>query len=611
MIEPRVKWTPEKSFENLKRELLKVDPVYFTESYLNIDGHPMKLTGNGWKWMADIYRYIISKTLSDDSRPVVFVKGRQVGATVGAAALELYMTSSGIYGLGGKPPIRIIHAFPQLEMMHAFSKDKLEKMIRESRLISDMEHPRMPGKIRPYVEAQKDSARESTDSLQYKQFKHGNTLWCESIGNEGMRVRGRTVDVIFFDEVQDMSEQAISVATKCLTHAQYGSKGNGVQVYFGTPKQKGSYFYRMWQSSDQRRFYLRCHRCRKYFLLYTPGSDKWEKDIWLYENIVKCQNCEEEQDRIGAIERGKWLPTPGKEDAPYVGFHFNQLFIPIFTKENILKEKPQNNPLVSDRIWNNEVLGEFHSGEGLPISREEIYRACRDPSRKMVKSIEVGKKTVYMGVDWGGKPDVDNARRGQSYSCVVILSVDHEDRFVVEYAAKLKKLDLRSKIKFIEDMFRLYGVRSAVGDIGFAEDISGELKRMFSDKYKTARNVSQVSGGAKYRPDELEMVLEKDKWLGEMFNLLRRGSIRFPWGSYERIAWLVDHCCSMESKDVRRSGLEYRTYVKGAGQNDGLMALIYAYAAWKFEKTRGFKVNPNTRRGSAPRAALAYAPRMK
>lgn len=599
---------PDGIFEELKSSLLIIDPVHFTESYLSLEGSPLKLTGNGWKWMADIYRYISTTAMSPNGKPVVFVKGRQVGATIGAAALSLYMVASGIFGKGDFPPIRVMHAFPYLELMHAYSKDKLEKMIRESKEIQDFNNVRHPGKLTPFIVAQKDSAREATDSLMYKQFKNGNVLWCESIGNEGSRVRGRTVDVVFFDEVQDMSRQAISVATKVLTHAHYGTSPGGVQVYFGTPKQRGSNFHSMWEASDQRRYYLGCESCGEHFLLYTPGSDKWEKEIWLYENIVKCPSCGTEQDKIEAIERGKWMPTPGRENSQYVGFHFNQLLIPHFTKEVILKEKPENNPLASEVEWNNEVLGEFHSGEGFPITKDEIYKMCRDPARTVSKSIGPGEKMVYMGVDWGGKPDLDHAKRGQSYSCVVIISVDHDDRYVIEYAAKLKKLDLQSKIEFIKDMYRLYNLRIAVGDIGFAEDISGELKREFGNKYLTARNASQVHGGVKYRADELEIVLDKDKWIGDTFSKFRTGNIRFPWGSYERVAWLVDHCVSMESKDVMRSGMPHRTYKKGRTQNDGLMALIYAIVAYKFEQTGGFKTSINKKKQSKQRALLAYAP---
>lgn len=603
-------WHPENSFDSLKKELLKIDPVSFVENYLTIDGKPMCLRGNGWKFIADIYRHIVSFAMSEHGKPIVIVKGRQVGATTMASALELYMMSSGIYGLNDVPPVRVMHAFPQLELMHSFAKDKLEKMINNSIKIPDFYDKRMPGIIKPYIQAQKDSLRDSTDTLIYKQFKNGNTLWCDSLGTEGTRVLGRTFDILFADEVQDMTEVSISKAIKCLTRAQFGPQPGGVQVYFGTPRQKGTFFYRMWEQSDQRRYYLRCENCGKYFLLYTPGSDKWEKDIWLYENVVKCPNCECEQDKIEAVERGKWLPTPGREDSDFIGFHFNQLFIPEFTKEVIIKEKPENNPLNSEISFNNEVLGEFHSGEGMPITFEEIYAVCRDKDRAMTKYIDKESKLVYLGLDWGGKPDIDGIKRGQSFSCGVVLSPVHSNLLQVEFATKLKKVDFKSKMEFVESMFRLYRLKLAVGDIGFAEDLSSELKKVYGDKYKTVRNSSMVVGGIKYNKDELEIVVDKDKIISEVFELLRKGRIRFPWASYEKITWLIKHCCSMESKVVVRHGQPHQTFIKGKTQNDGLIALINAYLAFKFDKTNGFKVNINRPNNMLfPKPVLAYVPR--
>lgn len=603
-------WRPENSFDSLKKELLKIDPVSFVENYLTIDGKPMCLRGNGWKFIADIYRHIVSVAMSEHGKPIVIVKGRQVGATTMASALELYMMSSGIYGLNDVPPVRVMHAFPQLELMHSFAKDKLEKMINNSVKIPDFYDKRMPGIIKPYIQAQKDSLRDSTDTLIYKQFKNGNTLWCDSLGTEGTRVLGRTFDILFADEVQDMTEVSISKAIKCLTRAQFGPQPGGVQVYFGTPRQKGTFFYRMWEQSDQRRYYLRCENCGKYFLLYTPGSDKWEKDIWLYENVVKCPNCEYEQDKIESVERGKWLPTPGREDSDFVGFHFNQLFIPEFTKEVIIKEKPENNPLNSEISFNNEVLGEFHSGEGMPITFEEIYAVCRDKNRAMTKYIDKESKLVYLGLDWGGKPDIDGIKRGQSFSCGVVLSPVHSNLLQVEFATKLKKVDFKSKMEFVESMFRLYRLKLAVGDIGFAEDLSSELKKVYGDKYKTVRNSSMVVGGIKYNKDELEIVVDKDKIISEVFELLRKGRIRFPWASYEKITWLIKHCCSMESKVVVRHGQPHQTFIKGKTQNDGLIALINAYLAFKFDKTNGFKVNINRPNSMLfPKPVLAYVPR--
>jgi len=609
MINKGDMWSLENSFDSLKKELMKVDPVSFAETYLTLDGKPMKLTGNGWKFIADIYRHIVTDAMSQTGKPVVIVKGRQVGATTMASVIELYLVASGLYGKNGTSPVRVMHAFPQLELMHSFSKDKLETMINSSIMYPDFEDKRQPGKEKPYINARKEGGRDASDSLQYKQFKQGNVLWCESVGIDGTRVRGRTFDVFFGDEVQDMVKGAIPVVTECLAMAKHGPIRQGVQVYFGTPKQKGSFFHEMWESSDQRRYYLGCYNCNNYFLLYTPESDAWEKEIWLYENIVKCPDCGEEQDKVEAIERGKWIVSPGKEDSSFVGFHFNQLIIPFFSKEVIMKQKPENNPTKTEVAWQNEVLGEFHSGESTPITFDVIYNMCRDPDRLVLKRLE--GKTTYLGMDWGGKPDIDGAKKGQSYSCGVVLSVEHDGRFNIEFAEKLKKLDIDSKKAFIDNRFRAYGIKSAVGDIGFAEDISLELKKIYGDKYKTARNSGMVAGGVKYNKDELEIVVDKDKIIGEVFDLLRKGHIRFPWGSYERVAWLINHCCSMESKIKMRNGQPHQSYIKGSGPNDGLMALIYAYLAYKFDKTHGFKVNPDINKSMRARPILAYAPKIR
>lgn len=603
-------WSPENSFNSLKKELMKIDPVAFAENHLMLNGKPLRLMDNGWKFMGDIYRHIVSSAMQIDGKPVVIVKGRQVGGSEMAKALELYMVSSGMYGVGDISPVRVLHCFPQLEMMHSYSKDKLDVAISTSVPIPDYDDNKNPGKLKPYVEAQKNHMRDASDTLFYKQFKNGNVLWCDSIGNDGKRVLGRTFDVCFFDEIQLGTEVAIARSNKCMTHSNHGPINRGTQVYFGTPRQGGTFFHKLWEQSDQRRYYLGCEKCGNFFLLYTPESDKWETDIWLYENIVKCPSCKCEQDKVEAVTRGKWIATPNKEDAKLVGFHINQLYIPQFTKEVILNEKPENNPMASEITYTTEVLGEFHSGEGMPITFEEIYSACRDQDRAMRKSIPQGEKVSYIGLDWGKKVDIDDGiNRGQSYSCCVVLTVDNHERFEIDFATKLKKIDFESKKEFVENMFRVYNPKMAFGDIGYADDLSLELKRIYGDKYITVRSAGSVSGKIKYNKEELEVVMEKDYYITKIFEMLRKGNIRFPWASYERIIWLVKQCCSMESKVVMRSGQPHVTYIKGKLQNDGLMALIYAYLAYEFDRTHGFKLSSHSSdKSKFPKPVLAYFP---
>src|SRR5271165_6234122 len=121
-------------FLTLKKQLMMYDPVAFCQENLTLDGEPFTLNKNGYKPFSDIYRYIGIKALEPNAKPVIMVKGRQVGATTMASALEMYFMGSGLFGDGIRPPIRVIHAFPQLELAAAYSKTKLNQMMAQAKI---------------------------------------------------------------------------------------------------------------------------------------------------------------------------------------------------------------------------------------------------------------------------------------------------------------------------------------------------------------------------------------------------------------------------------------------------------------------------------------------
>ncbi len=593
-------------FLKLKKQLLMLDPVAFTEQFLMLDGKPFRLHGNGYRPFADIYRYIGIKALEPNSKPVIMVKGRQVGATTMASALEMYFMGSGMFGVGDKPPIRIIHAFPQLELAAAYSKTKLNQMISSSVQIQTGDDGK---KTKSYMQTLLDQSTATNDSLHFKQFIGGNHLWVESTGLDADRIMGRTCDVMFFDEVQKTTSQAIGNALKILTTAKYGKPSKGVQVYFGTPRRKGSDFHKMWQTSSQQYYYLGCEKCKGHFPLYTPGSDEWEK-IWLYGHIVKCTKCGHEQNKLDAAERGKWVAIKDQNDPDclMIGFHINQLYMPMFTKEDIIKEKPGVHPINTERVFMNEVLGEFFQGDSSPITTEEIREKCADVGRKFSARIlppppgsALMKQIVVMGIDYGARADLEQLANpdrvksvGQSYSTAVILSAKGPQLLNIEFATKFKRNDLESKKGIIDQLMRQYSVQLAVGDIGYSADFSNILHNAYGDRYIVSRAHNKVNGHIKYSEDAFpkEICFERDYYISEFYDYMKKGQIKFPFGDYEKVAWLIEHCASMEIKpSISRIGEPTVHYVKGGTPNDGFMALLNAYLAYKFIITKGFTNN--------------------
>jgi len=587
-----LKQKEKESFEQIKTSFLDFDPAYFIQNNLTIDGSEFKIIGNGWKFMVDIYRYIGVQSTQKGGKPVVIKKGRQVGATMMAAAIDLFFTNSGLFT---KPPIRVLHAFPSLGQVKKFSQDKLEGFIRTSK--------------GGFISKNKLTSGNAVDNLTMKQFNTG-TLWVDSIGEDGDRIRGMTVDAIFFDEVQDMFASAIGNATKTLTAAKYGPVGQGVQVYFGTPKEKNSYFSSLWDMSDQRYYHLGCKNCNQTFPFYLPDDKRW-MDIWVSGYTIKCPLCSCEQHKIEAIERGAWVPSRNPEECKLVGFHINQLYIPYFTKENILNLMPENNPLQTERIFKNEVIGEFFSGAGLPITRAEIYEKCRDADRSFAKSLNPRERNVYLGVDWGGKDDGEDSNIGQSYSCVVILSSAPDGTLLVEHAHKLRKQDFDYKKETIHEMYKRFGVKQGLSDWFFGQDVVHDLQRHYGPRFLGAQGSGNLLKPLKFREDELIVSYNKDLMVEEIFDLFRKGKIRFPWKSFEYIEWLIDHCTSMESAIRTIGGQPVKTYVKGPSPNDGLMALMYAYMAYKFDITKGFSIKPGINGSEQPslRPVLAHVAR--
>lgn len=613
-------------FNNFKSNILNLDPVAFGEKYLTLDGEPFRLTNNGYKAFADVYRYIAIKALEPSSKPVIIVKGRQVGATTMASVLEMYFMGCGLFGANGRPPIRIIHAFPQLDLAYAYAKTKLNPMIVNS---APIEQTKRGVRAKSYMQSLLDPTSTSNDSLNLKQFVGGNHMWIESTGDTADRLRGRTADIILYDECQDIPATAIGNASKMLTQAKYGQQNSGVQVFFGTPKQRGSEFFQMWNKSSQQYFHLFCEKCEKLFPLYTAGTDDWEK-IWIHGKVVKCPHCQHEQNKVKAAENGKWVATKDPDECDFVGFHLSQLYIPTFDKEKVISEKPENSTINTERVYQNEVLGEFFTGDTSIISAEDIREKCGD-MRKMRREIAPGsEQLVVMGIDIGAKADMEQLadsdkvkRQGQSFSCLVVASLKGPNQLNIEYASKFKRNDFASKKEFVDHIMRLYSVNIAVCDIGYTNDFSEIMQNEYNDRFLVSQATSKINEKIKYNKDMFpkSIVFERDFHISEVYEQMKKGNIRFPFGSYEQINWLVQHCTSMEIKPtVSRSGEVSPHYVKGSIPNDGFMALMNAYLAYKYFITKGFTIkNPllftNPFDNRAPKqkipAVLGTVPRMR
>lgn len=603
-------------FEDLKKSIALLDPVAFIESYLLINGYnfDMSTPGSGWRYMMEIYRNVATQAENKNSKPIVILKGRQVGATVMAAALSLYFAASGLYGsgIGGKSPMRIMHLFPTLKMTQQYAKERLEPMLRDS--IDNYISKRAIKYDKRVIGEVHD------DTITEKSFIGFNKIRVDSVGRDADRIRGTSQDVLFFDEVQDMRRTAIENALAVLTATPYGAPTQGVQLYFGTPKQTGSYFWELWRDSDKRFYELRCGSCSDYFQLYNLDDDSW-LETWVSGFTVKCPKCGFHQDKREAVDRGRWIATR-QGDTKYVGYHFNMMLSPLFTKEDVLKKYPKTSG-TSERAWQNEVLGNFYSGAGQPLTIEDIENNAMDFTRGTSKLIPSrNDKIICMGADWGDKDDdagggglEGGSSRGKSYSAVVIVSIDKSGVITIENAFRLRNNDFPYKIEVMKKLFDAFKIHTAAADYAWGADVCRFMQKdmEYGNRFLGCYNSGGISKLYSYDPQLMRISLNKNMMIDEIFSMIRQGKIKFPGKglAYEQLRWLREHCASMEIETRVKDGTVIKSYQKGATQNDGLMALIYAITAYKYIATGGFKVQDvNQIQSSMPVPILGYMPRL-
>jgi hypothetical protein len=211
------------------------------------------------------------------------------------------------------------------------------------------------------------------------------------------------------------------------------------------------------------------------------------------------------------------------------------------------------------------------------------------------------QQLTVLGIDYGARSDLEQLAdpervkpAGQSYSTAVILQTKGANLLSIEFATKFKRNDPESKKGIIDQLMRQYSVQLAIGDIGYSNDFSSMLHNTYGDRYLVSRAHNKVNDHVKFNHEAFpkEIIFERDFYISELYDQMKKGMIRFPFGDYEKVAWLIDHCCSMELKpSISKYGDHTVHYVKGGTPNDGFMALLNAYLAFKFLVSRGFTNN--------------------
>ena len=302
-----------------------------------------------------------------------------------------------------RDPCPILFVQPTVDMGKAWSKDRLDPMLRDTPILKGL--------------VKNPKSREAGNNMQYKVFPGGYIAITGA--NSPSSLSSRPIRLFLGDEVDRWPPSAgkegdpVSLATKRTT-----TFWNRKIVLTSTPTIKGASRIELaYDGSTQDRYWVPCPHCDESQTL-VKNQVKWEKEDapqptkqdacgvaiksdsqWHYPDTAEyqCIECEgrwNDIQRHSAVSRGEWRSTlPG---ARVKGFHLNEIYSPFVT----LAEFSANwiNALASPdtlQTFVNTALAETWEVPAETITESELYNNRSD----YANSIPAEATVLTAGVD--------------------------------------------------------------------------------------------------------------------------------------------------------------------------------------------------------------------
>jgi hypothetical protein len=418
-------------------ENIKVKPSQFVQAVLTLNGQPFSLEGRDW--LIPIY--------DGDLPYVLMYTGRQVEKSTTLAG---HMLSRVLL----IPYFQALYVAPSSEQAKVFAHQKLEPFIKNSKLISTQ-----------FV------STKLVNRVFEKEFTNGSRIMLGYAFLNADRIRGKSADALYLDEIQDMLADNIPVIEETMSHSHYGYK-----LYAGTPKHKQSTIEYYWNKSTQTEWAVKCEHCGKWNI---PDESNLSPDGLI------CGRCHSPLN----VRNGVWVDK--NPNAEFYGVHISQLIVPWIRWRDIWW-KYNNYPRAK---FYNEVLGLSYDEASYSLTLDDLIRASEDYDMlQAYDPVFLNYGHTYMGIDWAAT----SAETG-SYTAVVIGAFIN-GKFKVVYMKRYRGVESEIS-RVLDDLTRLA--------------IEFRVKRIGADWGVGSGGANAILRGrvAQYHGDELDPL----DWLWEFY----------------------------------------------------------------------------------------------
>ena len=410
----------------------------------------------------------------DTAKKIVVRKCTQVGASYSVVIKVLH--------LGSQAPVTIVYTLPTSTEAKNFVLSKFDPIIERSQGLRDAV-AKVVFRDKPIYNSVVKRIGESYYFFRGSWMEHG----AQSIDADVL-----VVDELDFQkpDVKNMWEERIE-----------GSSSLGTIYWVGYPSIPGFGIEELYESSDQRMWYIECGHCHKRQTLTWPDSIDFVKEIYV------CKYCKHELDN-DMRRRGLWkAKKPGRE---IHGYYINKLMAPWISAAHIIQRFKLDPP----KKFYNFTLGLPYLNKKSDITDEVVSRNCVDEDEFVNFKKLVGTK-VIAGID-----------QGDTFHMLIVLANDTGLMIVASEELKSED-DVLTKLKFYHPDMVVMDMNPNRHTAKKLREDYGREKLYMGNEKNWSENMGTERTYFKLNKPSGEISIERTESLDEMVELITTNRIKF------------------------------------------------------------------------------------